>query len=168
MKMIPDHSTIREVVEKVVAQHQDPTGQALNILNDIQSYFHYLPEEVLEEVALLTEIPYSRLYSIGTFFKDFSLEPVGQYIIKVCNGTTCHTRGAPQIIQALESELKIKVGQTTSDGLFTLHTVDCVGACSLAPVVMVNTKTFGRLRLADATHVLNICEEKRSDVELNA
>ena len=154
MESSEKHLEILKAVETALDRYQDPTGQVLNILNEIQDRFNYLPETAIHELSERTGIPYSRLYSIGSFFDDFSLDPVGKYLVKVCDGTTCHIRGATELVQALEEKLGIQVGQTTSDGLFTLRTVHCVGACGLAPIIIVNGKISGRVRLNEAVQTL--------------
>lgn len=156
MEKLDQNQGISAAVEAALSRYPDPTGQALNILNDIQAQFRYLPEAALHEISQRTGIPYPRLYSIATFFEDFSLDPVGQYLVKVCDGTACHTRGAPELVQALEDKLGIRVGETTPDGLFTLRTVHCVGACGLAPIIIVNTHTLGRVRLNEAAQAIRI------------
>jgi NADH-quinone oxidoreductase subunit E len=158
MDLQKNRQEILQVVEAVLRRYQDPTGLALNALNDIQAHFRYLPEEALLELAERTGIPYSRLVSMGSFFEDFSLVPIGQYLVKVCDGTACHTRGASELVQALQKKLGIQVGQTTPDGLFTLRTVHCVGACSLAPIIIVDGKTLGRVKLGEAAQALKLLD----------
>lgn len=153
-----DQREIHQVVDNALHQYPDPTGQVLNVLNEIQTHFRYLPEAALSYLSSRTGIPYSKLYSIGSFFEDLSFDPVGQYLIKVCDGTACHTRGAPELVQALEEKLGIKAGQTTPDGLFTLRTVHCVGACGLAPIIIVDGKTLGRVKLKEAAQALRLVE----------
>jgi NADH:ubiquinone oxidoreductase subunit E len=153
-----DHQEIHLVVDSALLRFSDPTGQVLNVLNTIQTHFRYLPEEALSYLSERTGIPYSKLYGIGSFFEDLSFDPVGKYLIKVCDGTACHTRGAPELVQALEDKLGIKVGETTPDGLFTLRTVHCVGACGLAPIIIVDEKTLGRVALKEAAQFVKTLE----------
>ena len=154
-----DKERICETVGNMIAQYPDPTGQILNILNDIQSLYRYLPEEALETVAEGTNVPLGRLYSLGTFFAGLSLEPVGKYLLEVCDGTACHAVGAPRLIDMLEEKLGIKEGQATPDGLITLRKVHCIGACSLAPVVIAGKKIYGRVRLNQVALIIRTLEQ---------
>jgi len=154
----PDKAAIQEVLDLALERYTDPAGQVLNVLTEIQAEFRYIPIYALDEMSRRTGVPFARLFSICTFFRDFSLEPVGEYLIQVCDGTACHTRGSMDIVHALENALGIKVGQTTPDGKFTLRTVYCVGSCGLAPIIVMNTRTFGRIRLAEAAQVLKAAE----------
>jgi len=153
-----DPASIRDILDFALARHTDPTGQVLNVLTEIQAEFRYIPVEALQELSRRTGIAFARLYSLCTFFQDFSLEPVGKYLVMVCDGTACHIRGAMDIVHALENVLGIQAGQTTPDERFTLRTVHCVGSCGLAPIVVMNIYTFGRVRLAEAAHILKVVE----------
>lgn len=117
----------------------------LAILQDIQKSYNYIPREEIEELAQYLEIPVSEVYSIATFYKALSLKPKGKYIIKVCNGTACHIRGANKIIDEIKEELNINTGETTDDGLFSIEIVNCLGACALAPVMVINDKYYGSM-----------------------
>lgn len=111
-----------------------------------QETYGYLPRQVLEGIASELSLPLSRVYGVATFYTQFRLKPVGKYVIDVCMGTACHVAGAPLIVEALSQELEIPVGETTQDRLFTLRTVNCVGACALAPVVRIgDDETHGRM-----------------------
>ncbi|MEW6381491.1 MAG: NAD(P)H-dependent oxidoreductase subunit E [bacterium] len=115
------------------------------ILQDIQVEFNYLPKEVLISVAHKTRIPLSRIYNVATFYNAFSLVPRGRHIISVCMGTACHVRGSGKILEELERCLKIKAGETTEDLKFTLEVVNCLGACALGPVMVIDGEYFGKL-----------------------
>jgi NADH-quinone oxidoreductase subunit E len=117
----------------------------VDILQDIQAETGYLPKEVLEETARGLDIPLSRVYSVATFFKAFSLRPRGRYLINVCMGTACHVRGAAKVVEQLEKVLGIKRGETTPDLKFTLETVNCLGACALGPMVVVGEDYHGEM-----------------------
>lgn len=117
----------------------------LAILQDIQKQYNYLPREALAMVHEYLDIPMSKLYSMATFYKVLSLKPKGKYVIKVCDGTACHIRGSNMIIEEIQKLLSISPGDTTEDGLFSLETVNCLGSCALAPVMVVNEKYFGKV-----------------------
>jgi NADH-quinone oxidoreductase subunit E len=120
-----------------------------------QEAFGYLPRVALESIAEEMRLPFSRVYGVASFYAQFRLAPVGKYVIDVCMGTACHVAGAPLVAEAFSQELEIPVGGTTADGLFTLQTVNCVGACALAPVVRIgNDETFGRMGPAEARRLV--------------
>ena len=124
-------------------------------LHATQEAFGYLPRVALENIAEEMHLPFSRIYGVASFYAQFRLQPVGKYVIDVCMGTACHVAGAPLVVEAFSQELEIPVGGTTSDGLFTLQTVNCVGACALAPVVRIgNDETFGRMGSAEARRLV--------------
>ncbi len=120
-----------------------------------QEAFGYLPRVALESIAEEMRLPFARVYGVASFYTQFRLAPVGKYVIDVCMGTACHVAGAPLVVEAFAQELEIPVGGTTADGLFTLQTVNCVGACALAPVVRLgNDETFGRMGPTDARRLV--------------
>lgn len=124
------------------------------ILQDIQEKLGYLSEASLQEVADFLGIPLSRVYGVATFYNQFRLKPLGKNLIRVCRGTACHVKNSANILQALENELRIKAGETTRDKLFTIETVACIGACSIAPVISVNDEYFGRLTVKDIPKII--------------
>lgn len=115
------------------------------ILQDAQDEYGYLPEEVLKEIACNLDLSLSQVFGVVTFYSQFHLEPRGENIIRVCTGTACHVRGGSEVLDQLKEELNIDSGETTEDLNFTLETVACIGACGLAPVIMINDETFGRM-----------------------
>jgi NADH-quinone oxidoreductase subunit E len=118
----------------------------IEALHATQEALGYLPRIALESIAEEMQLPFSRIYGVASFYSQFRLKPVGKYVIDVCLGTACHVAGAPLVVEAFSQELDIPIGETTPDGLFTLQTVNCVGACALAPVVRLgNDETFGRM-----------------------
>ncbi|MBI5808255.1 MAG: NADH-quinone oxidoreductase subunit NuoE [Ignavibacteriales bacterium] len=124
------------------------------ILQDVQEAYGYLPEEQLREIADYVGIPFVTVYGVATFYNQFRLNPLGKNIIRVCRGTACHVKNSANILTALETELGIKAGQTTRDKLFTLETVACIGACSIAPVVNINDEYFGRITVKEIPVIL--------------
>ncbi|MDR0464662.1 MAG: NAD(P)H-dependent oxidoreductase subunit E [Treponema sp.] len=125
-------------INKIVKQYPNDKRYSLAILQDLQRGFGYVPKESLEAVSIYLGIKISALYSMLTFYKALSLTPKGKHIIKVCDGTACHIRGAPVLLDALERALGVKAGETTGDGLFSVEIVNCVGACAIAPVMVVD------------------------------
>jgi NADH-quinone oxidoreductase subunit E len=115
------------------------------LLQKTQETFGYLPKEALEEISKYLGVPISRVLGVATFYAQFRFEPLGKYVIKICHGTACHVNGAENIAQALREETGIDEGQTTPDGLITIERVACLGCCSLAPVIMINDKVYGKL-----------------------
>jgi len=127
---------------------------AIPLLQGIQEEFRYVPMEAMEYICENTQITSSQIYGVVTFYTQFRLEPIGENLIKVCKGTACHVSGADGITEALEGLLAVPNGGTTEDMMFTLSTVACVGCCSLAPVIMVNDNTHGKLNRTKAEDVM--------------
>ncbi len=124
------------------------------LLQDVQSIYGYLPEEALSDISEFVSIPLSRVYGVATFYNQFRLMPLGENIIRVCRGTACHVKNSANILFALESELGISAGQTTRDKKFTIEVVNCIGACSIAPVILVNDDYHGRINVKDIPKIL--------------
>jgi len=124
------------------------------LLQDIQNIYGYLPESSLSEVAQFVDMPLSRVYGVATFYNQFRLLPLGENIIRVCRGTACHVKSSANILSAIENALKIKAGETTRDKKFTLEIVNCIGACSIAPVITINCEYFGRLTVKEIPSIL--------------
>jgi NADH-quinone oxidoreductase subunit E len=134
---------MESTVKKITAKYGSDPSQIIAMLQDLQSAKRYLPEEDLRELAEALAIPLTRVFRVATFFKAFSLEPKGEHIINVCMGTACHVRGAERILNELERQLGIDRGETTADQKFSLETVNCLGACALGPVVVVDQEYHG-------------------------
>lgn len=124
------------------------------LLQDIQSHYGYLPEDILSQVAEFINMPFASVYGVATFYNQFRLTPLGKYVIRVCRGTACHVKNSANVLIALESELEIKAGSTTRDKLFTLETVACIGACSIAPVININNEYYGRLTIQEIPKII--------------
>ncbi len=125
-----------------------PKNEAPNMipmLQDIQGILGYLPEDDIIRVAQHLGVPTSRVYGVATFYNQFRLTPLGKHVIRVCRGTACHVKGSLDILQILETELGISAGETTKDMQFTIETVACIGACSIAPVIVIDGKYYGGL-----------------------
>ncbi|MBN2372250.1 NAD(P)H-dependent oxidoreductase subunit E [bacterium] len=132
-------------VDLIIKNHMGGPGSLMHTLQAIQDEYNYLPKEALFRVSEMMETPISRIYNVVTFYKAFSLVPRGRHIISVCLGTACHVRGAAKVVGELERCLKVKSGETTSDNKFTLNTVNCLGACALGPVVVIDGEYFGKV-----------------------
>ena len=144
----------KEKAGQILGEYRHEKGMLVSILQDIQTAFNYLPREALKEVSHGLGVPISQVYSVATFFKSFNLTPRGRHIINVCLGTACHVRGAVRIVEKIERELGIKRGETTEDLKFSLDTVNCVGACALGPIVIVNGEYHGEMTTDKVNAVL--------------
>ena len=138
-------------LDEILAKYPKEEPSLIQVLQDVHRAYNYLPCDVLEKVASALGVPLAKVFSVGTFYRAFSLTPQGKVIIKVCTGTACHIRGAGQLIEELERELKIHPGETSKDMGFTLKTVNCVGACAMAPVMIVNEKYHGNAKPAQVS-----------------
>jgi len=132
---------IKEICQGFNGNH----SELINILHACQGYFGYLPAEVQEEIAQQINMPVSKVYGVVTFYSFFTMKPRGRFPISICTGTACYVRGADKLVDEFQRELGIDVGETTGDGKFSISTLRCVGACGLAPVVMVGDKTYGHV-----------------------
>ncbi|MGE5364709.1 MAG: NADH-quinone oxidoreductase subunit NuoE [Bacteroidota bacterium] len=124
------------------------------LLQDIQNIYGFLPENALQDISDFLEMPISRIYGVATFYNQFRLKPLGKNIVRVCRGTACHVKGSANILFALETALNIKAGETTRDKNFTLETVACIGACSIAPVININNDYYGRATVKEIPRIL--------------
>ena len=132
-------------LQKILDNHKKIEGTLISLMQDINDEYKYLPEEVLREVSDELDIPISRFFSLATFYSCFRLEPMGKKHICVCVGTACHVRGAPLVVDTIERELKLKSGETSEDGEYTLDSVNCVGACALGPLVTIDGEFHGNM-----------------------
>lgn len=130
---------VKEKVDEILARHGSKKKELINIIQEIQKEYHYLPEDVLVYTAEKLDVSQSKIYGVATFYENFSLEAKGKNIIKICDGTACHVRKSIPILNAIYKELGLSdKNKTTEDMLFTVETVSCLGACGLAPVITVN------------------------------
>ena len=130
---------------EILSRYEKKERYLIPVLQEAQEEYGYLPEEVMKEIALGLNLSLSQVYGVVTFYSQFHQEPRGNNIIRVCMGTACHVRGGGAILDAIKDELGIEAGETTEDLEFTLESVACIGACGLAPVIMINDETHGRL-----------------------
>ena len=134
-----------DTIKDICKSFENKGGELINVLHKVQGKFGYLPAEVQEVVALELEVPVAKVYGVVTFYSFFTMLPKGKHPISICTGTACYVRGAEKVLEEFKKELKIQVGETTADGKFSISCLRCVGACGLAPVVMVGEKTYGRV-----------------------
>jgi NADH-quinone oxidoreductase subunit E len=125
--------------------YQDEPGRLIPLLQSAQETYGYISETTIKYISGVTRIPESEIYSVITFYKQFRLRPLGKNLIRLCDGTACHVNNAKILKEIVEDELQLEGNDTTEDGLFTLELVACLGCCSLAPVIMINDQTHGRL-----------------------
>jgi NADH-quinone oxidoreductase subunit E len=144
----------KQKVESILDRHQRDRGMLVAILQDTQAEYNYLPKEALVQVSQGLDIPLTQVYSVASFFKAFSLKPRGRHLINVCLGTACHVRGAVRILDEIERRLGIKAGGTTKDLKYTLETVNCVGACALGPIVIVDGNYSGQMKTDKVKNLL--------------
>lgn len=133
------------LIDEILEKYKGVDGALIPVLQETQNVHGYLSKEVIKYISAKMNIPVSQIYGVVTFYAQFHLNPRGKNVVRVCQGTACHVRGAKAILKALEDHLGISAGETTPDLSFTLETVACIGACGLAPVMMVNDDTHGRL-----------------------
>lgn len=139
------NNALYERLRAVIEERKTTQNPLIEVLRSAQEIFGYLPVEVQEFIAQEMDIPISKIYGVVTFYNFFTMKPRGKYVINICLGTACFVKGASRVVANLEEMLGIKMGETTPDKLFTLSAIRCVGACSLAPVLVIGEDTFGRL-----------------------
>ena len=143
-----------ESLVEICNKHDNQAGELINILHEAQGKFGYLPREVQEVIARQLDIPVSRVYGVVTFYSFFTMTPKGRHPVSVCMGTACYVRGAETVLDEFKRRLGIPVGGVTADARFSLDSLRCVGACGLAPVVLVGEKVYGRVTPADTGKIL--------------
>lgn len=151
-----DLSLIKDVLDK----YASVDGSLITILQHAQDIYGYLPTDVLYHIAEKIDSTPAKVMGVATFYSQFRLQPVGKYLIMLCQGTACHVNGSEKIEKAIKEELGISDGETTADGLFTLKNVACLGCCSLSPVMMINDETYGRLTPDKAKEILRNLKAK--------
>jgi len=151
---------ILEKVDEIVDRYNRDGSMLIGILQDIQQECQYLPKEVLFHLRDKLKVPLPRIYAMATFYKAFSLQPRGKHLVQVCLGTACHVRGAPKILEEIERKLNIQSGNTTKDLNFTLETVNCLGACALGPIMVIEGKYFGKMTSGKVEGILKTYRDK--------
>ncbi len=148
-------------VDAIIENYDGDATSLLAIMQDVQDEENYLPREAVNHISTKLDVPVSRIYSMATFFESFHLEPRGKHICTVCMGTACHVRGSQRLVEHLERDLNVKSGGTTKDMQFTLEEVNCVGACALGPLVIIDGEYHGTVtttRLTKAVKNLKATE----------
>jgi NADH-quinone oxidoreductase subunit E len=130
-------------LDAILSRHSPNNDELINILQDIQEQFHYLPEDAMKRVAKYLNLNVSQVYSAASFYALFRFTPSGKKIVRVCRGTACHVRGGSNVLAQVQQRLGIKPGETTKDMEYTLETVACIGACALAPNISIDKETYG-------------------------
>lgn len=143
-----------------IKHKERPDSNLISILHKVQGLFGYLSKEAMDEVALFMNIPTAHIWGVATFYHYFNLKPQGKHTISVCLGTACYIKGAGDILDKIKEELKIDIGQTTEDMLFTLQEARCLGACGLAPVVMIDGKIYGSLTPKKISEIIQSYRKK--------
>ena len=153
--MRPSKSELEALTGKAKGQKR----ALIQVLQDVQDRFHWLPPEALEHIAGALGVPLVQVYGVATFYRSFSLEPRGRHVCTVCLGTACHVRGGAAVLEQFERKLGIPAGATTPDGKYTLERVNCLGACALAPLAVIDGRYYSRMTEAKAEAVLAAIEK---------
>jgi len=159
---ISDTKTLAEFVADVVEQNGAERSKLAAILHEVQREYNYLPEQALRDIAVLMEIPMTDVYGVATFYTSFSLVPKGRHIVTVCMGTACHVRNSRGILDEICRFLGISPGETTEDMAFSLETVNCLGACAMGPIMVVDGKYFGEMTGTRVGRILKSTRKTRS------
>jgi NADH:ubiquinone oxidoreductase subunit E len=151
-------------LDKIYRSHKDNEGNIISLLQDIQAEFGYIPEDAVMWFSTKLDIPSSRFFGVATFYAQFHLKPRGRNIITTCCGTACHVKGSERLINGLVRELDLPEGEnTTPDRQFTVEKVNCVGACSIAPVVIINDKVHGKMSADSLMKEIKVLKERESE-----
>ena len=153
-----------EKVCEILDRHERKPARLIPILQEVQEEYRYLPEKVLSFVAVSLGLPPARVYGVATFYAHFTLEPKGKYVVRLCDGTACHVKGSNGILEALRERLGLEEGRdTTPDMLFTVETVSCLGACGLAPVLVINEEVHGQMTPASSVALIDEIIKKEGE-----
>ncbi|MBP6364849.1 NADP-reducing hydrogenase subunit HndA [bioreactor metagenome] len=142
-------------IHEICDSYKNDPGDLIKILHSAQTHFGYLPESVQREIAKKLKISVAKVYGVVTFYSFFTMTPKGRHAISVCMGTACYVRGAEKVLDELKKQLNIKVGGVTEDGKFSLDSLRCVGACGLAPVLLIGEKVYGRVEPGQIKEILD-------------
>jgi NADH-quinone oxidoreductase subunit E len=154
-------ATVEERLNEILSSYEGREDELIPILQQVQQVFGYLPEPAMKRIAKFLKLPESTVFGVGTFYAQFKLVPTARNIVRVCRGTACHVRGGARILREVEKHLGIKPGESTPDLECCLETVACIGACALAPTMVVNNGTYGRMTTRKVAEVLEQCRGKK-------
>jgi NADH-quinone oxidoreductase subunit E len=141
-------------IDQIIDKYVDEKGILIQLLLDIQNEFHWIPKEAIKRISEKLKIPYSQIFRVASFYTALTLNPIGDHLIQVCLGTACHVRGGAKILDTVESELKIKAGNTTPDTKFTLSGVNCLGCCAQGPMMVIDEDYYGGVKPTDVKNIL--------------
>ena len=145
----------KKILDYIIARVEDPSSEKIRLLQETQKEFGYLKDEHMKYLAKQTGTSFTDLYGVATFYGQFNLVPQGRHTVYICSGTSCHVKGGKDIIEKLKDILQVELKGTTEDGRFTLKSVRCLGCCGLAPVIMIDEQTFGRVRSSQLNGILS-------------
>jgi NADH-quinone oxidoreductase subunit E len=145
-------------IEEIVSRYGRSSDFIIPMLQDVQHTYGYLPREAAREIARSLGVPLSQIYAVATFYRSFSLKPRGKHLITICTGTVCSLKGANRIVEAIQGLLGVEPGGTSEDRVFTLQSVNCLGACALAPVMMIDERYYGKVKV---NHIPSLLAEYR-------
>lgn len=150
-------------VEEILKKHEYRQDNLIKILLDVQREYRYIPEEVINYISVALNLSPAKIYGVATFYAQFSLKPKGKYTILVCDGTACHMAGSTGLIEVIREELNIKPGEVTDDLLFSLDQVGCLGACALAPAMVINEEVYGNLNPEKVKEIIKNLKERERE-----
>lgn len=156
------NNALKKEAQEIIESAGREKDKTIPILQEIQNRKGYIPEELLNMVSELTSIPISDFFGVATFYSQFRFTPLGKYLIRICNGTACFVSGSDILFDTLSDLLNVKDGETTKDGLFTLETVACLGCCSLAPVVMISGRVYGKQSLESVRKLVEAIKKEEA------
>jgi len=159
---MPQQETPEKTIESILGSYEKDRRFALVMMQDMQRLYNYVPREGLEALAKHLDCPLADIYSMATFYKALSLKPKGKHIIKICDGTTCHIRGSGNLISGIHRALGIDPEETTEDGMFSLELVNCLGACALAPVMLIDETYYGNVKMEELSGIFDAVREGAS------
>jgi len=145
---------IKDKIIEICAEFNNDPSDLIAILHKAQNHFGFLPKEVQNAIADVLNISSAKVYGVVTFYSYFTMEPRGKHPISICMGTACYVKGAEKVLKEFENKLQIKNGQTTSDGKFSMNTLRCIGACGLAPVIMIGEKVYGGVKVEEVAKII--------------
>jgi NADH:ubiquinone oxidoreductase subunit E len=153
-----------DTLDGIISRYREKDGNVIFLLQETQEALGYIPEEAVDYYSRKLQIPSSRFFGVVTFYSQFHLKPRGKHIVSVCCGTACHVKGGSKIAERIQRDLGLSVdGETTEDGKFTFEIVRCVGACSIAPVVLVNGKAYAEMSADGTSRIIKDIKKKESD-----